>query len=162
MKISKMQEYRKSLRIAFNGFIKNGLTVDNAYKTVKETAKNAYKGSEEAFETQFELAFKNVERVKIMKVEVKNIAKQELLNDLKNQIALQYDIILNADIDCIDEIMSENTFAIYHKKTGLRCNYERTKVETNGLTCMKLRDINGAKRISYTHCFHRFFELRTV
>lgn len=145
--MTKTKEFRNGLRKSFFALTKTGVTKETALKTVKETSLNTYKGSLEGFECQFNFAFK------------KELSQKPTNQQTRISIADQIDIIINADIDCIDEVMSGNTYKVYHKKTNLVCTYKHTKI-TNGKPCMKFTDTQGKERISYIDCFNRFFQLR--
>jgi hypothetical protein len=152
--MTKTKEFRNELRKAFFTLTKTGVTKEQALNTVKEQALTTYKGSLEGFECQFELAFKK-------ELSQKPSNTQSGLPPTQISIADQLEIILNADLDCIDEVMKENTYKVYHKKTGLICNYKHTKIDkTNGKPCMKFIDSENKERITYIDCFNRFFELR--
>ena len=84
---SKTVEFRQSLRTAFYGFLSNGVSVDAALQTTKGTAKLTYKGSDEAFETQFELAFKDVKQVREWKKQVRENIKLEQIAKITNDNA---------------------------------------------------------------------------
>jgi hypothetical protein len=148
--MNKSKELRKVWQKHFRDLVKNNTPIVEALGEVKETALKTWKGTAEGFECQFDLAFKNQK------------AKQKEPKQLTITVAEAYEMIENADMDCINEIVNQLLslgFKFFHKTTNESLEYVKTVNEKQDYYCMKFKNDNGKIRESYTHCINRFIVL---